>query len=385
VKKIFLNRKLFAIHSWLGLWLGIFYFLISVSGALSVFRFELNDWVYGKKMDFTIDPTKHRISYDSIFSIARSKFPGKPYYVCGFDEEYAKRPAFMSAVEHVRPELFSTTMRYKVNYINPYSGKDMLLMTSQGKNNVIDWIMGFHYTFALGEGGELFVVLLDFGLLVSIITGFFFYRKYILKVLLFKVNISFSNWRLASSGLHRTIGVWALIFNLLIFASGLYIQKKFFTEKWWAKYENTLGHQIHHIQYPLSTVSLDSLAVVACKIAPQMHFVEFSIDCGDGGVISAFGTIKESRFLAYDNSVLVNFDSSGKYLATIYQPWKQLSASEKFENINFSAFHTGWAFGKPGKIIWCIMGFTPAMLSLTGFLLYWRKRKSRLKAASKKN
>jgi uncharacterized iron-regulated membrane protein len=264
VKKIFFNRKLFAIHSWLGLWLGVFYFLISVSGSVSVFRFELNDWVYGQKMNFTTDSTKHRISYDSIFSIARRKFPGKPYYVCGFDEEYARQPAFMSAVEHVTPELFSSSMRYKVNYINPYSGKDMLLATSKGKNNVIDWIMGFHYTFALGEGGELFVALLDLCLLASITTGFIFYRKNLLKVLRFKVKISFSNWRLASSGLHRAIGVWALIFNLLIFASGLYIQKKFFTEKWWAKYTNTQGQHTHHIQYPLSTVSLDSLTVIAC-------------------------------------------------------------------------------------------------------------------------
>lgn len=379
MKKIFLNRKLFAIHSWMGLLLGFFYLLISISGAVSVFRFELNSIVYGRKMDFSNDPFKTRISYDTIFSIAKKEFPGMPYYVCGFDEVYRNQPAFYSGVMHVDPQIFAGSMQYKVNYVNPYTAEEMLKTNSTGKNNMIDWIMGFHYSFALGEGGELFVVLLDFALLASITTGFIFYRKYIVKVLLFKVKIKFTNWRIASSGLHRVIGTWALLFNLLIFLSGIYIQKKFFVDKWWDKYTKTANvneKHLHKITYPLSSVSLDSLAPVARKMAPYMHFQGFSIDCGAGGGIAAFGTKQESVFQAYDNIVTVNFDSSGKYTSTDYTPWKNYNTIDKFNDINFSLFHTGWALGIPGKIIWCMMGLTPAFLSFTGFMLWWRKKSS---------
>lgn len=297
-----------------------------------------------------------------------------PYYVCGFDEVFDNRPAYYSGVDHVAPKLFSGSMQYRVNYVNPYTAQEMLKTNSNGKNNVIDWIMGFHYSFALGEGGELFVVLLDCALLVSIITGFIFYRKYVLKVMLFKVKIKFTNWRVASSGLHRVIGTWALVFNLLIFLSGLYIQKKFFMDKWWDKYTNTANqHYAHKITYPLSTVSLDSLASIAVKHFPDMHFQGFSIDCGDGGGITAFGIKEESIFQAYDNIVTVNFDSAGKYIRTDYTAWENYKTADKFTDINFSLFHTGWALGIPGKIIWCIMGFTPAFLSITGFILWWRK------------
>ena len=382
MKKININRKLFTIHSWLGLVLGIFYLLISVSGAVSVFRFELNSLVYGNKMNYAYDATKKRVSYDTLFSMAKKDFPAMPYYVCGFDEEYNNKPGFFSGVKHVEPRPFSSSMQYKVNYVNPYTCQHILETDSKGKNNVIDWIMGFHYSFALGEGGELLVVMIDLALLFSIITGFILYRKFIVKALLFKVKIKFTNWRIASSGLHRVIGTWALLFNLLIFISGLYIQKKFFVEKWWDKYSHTVHagkHALKKIQYPLPGISLDSLATVAVKKAPFMHFQEFSINCGDGGEISAFGSVKESIFFAYDNFVLVNFDSSGKYIRTDYKPWQKLSFGEKFDNINFSALHTGWAFGKPGKIIWSIMGLTPAFLSITGFMLWRRKkRKSRI-------
>ena len=315
MKKIFLNRKLFAIHSWLGLFVGIFYLLISISGAISVFRFELNSLIYGHKANIMNEPSRKRVSYDSIFSIAKKDVPNMPYYVCGFEESYKNSPAFYSAVTHDAPKLFLGSMQYKVNYLSPYTGELMLPTNSKGKNNAIDWIMWFHYSFAFGEGGELFVVLLDLALLVSIITGFIFYRKYFFKALTFRVKIKFTNWRIASSGLHRVIGTWALLFNLLIFLSGLYIQRKFFVEKWWDKY-TTAEHHHDKISYPLSSVSLDSLKTIAIAKAPYMHFLSFGIDCANGGAISAVGTKQESIFQAYDNVVAVNFNSAGRYTGT---------------------------------------------------------------------
>ncbi len=382
MSKINLNRKLFAIHSWLGLFLGIFFLLISISGAISVFRFELNSLIYGRKMDYKLEKNRKRLSYDTIFSIAKKDFPAMPYYVCGFDEVYKNKPAFFSGVDHVEPQLFTTSMQYRVNNLNPYTGERLLEANSNGKNNIIDWIMGFHYSLAFGEGGELFVVLLDFALLASLITGFIFYRKHIIKVLTFKEKIKFSNWRLATSGLHRVVGVWALLFNFLIFGSGIYYQKKFFVEKWWDKYTHTTHeakHQHHKIQYPLSGISLDSLRTIAVKKFPSMKFDIVSVNSGEDGSITAFGTAQESMFFAYGNYALVNFDSAGRFTNTVYTPWEKLSASEKFDNINFSLFHTGWALGTVGKTIWCIMGFTPAFLSITGFLLWYRKRKTQIK------
>lgn len=387
MKKIHLNRKLFAIHSWLGLFLGFFYLLISISGAISVYRFELNSAIYGNKAGTVNEPSKKTISYDSIFSIAKKEVPGMPYYVCGFEETYKNSPAFYSAVTHVDPQLFTTSMQYKINYLDPYSGRLILPTTSEGKNNVIDWLMDFHYSFALGEGGEFFVVLLDIALLLSIITGFIFYRKYVLKTLTFRIKIKFTNWRIAASGLHRVIGTWALFFNVVIFVSGLIIQKKFFTETWWDKYTNTSTAEHHHpdkITYPLSSVSLDSLKTIAMQKAPYMHFLSFSIDCENGGGISAVGTKQESIFQAYDNMAVVNFDSAGRYVNTIHSTWKDYSAEDKFTDINFAALHTGWAFGTVGKIVWCIAGFSPAVLSLTGFMLWWRKKSGRKYPSAKR-
>ena len=371
MKKKQFKRQLFAIHSWIGLLLGIFFLLIAVSGAISVFRFDLNTMIYGSEKH---DGSTSRISYDSIFSMAQKKFPGVEYYVVGFEESYRDHPGFYSGVDHITPALLKSSMQYRVNYIDPYSGKNYLETNSSGKNNWIDWIMGFHYSFALGEGGELCIVLFDIALLVSILTGIIFYRRHLVKVLLFKEKIRFSNWRLASSGVHRYIGTWALLFNLLIFLSGLYIQKKFFTTNWWSKYGSSEIHNHKQkLTYPLSTVSLDSLKKIAAQKAAFGKFNIMSVDCGNDATITALGNVKDNMFMAYGNFVTVTFDRNGTYLHTDYKPWKDESFAEKFEDINFSAFHTGWAFGLTGKIIWCLMGFSPALLSITGFLLWWRR------------
>ena len=120
-----------------------------------------------------------------------------------------------------------------------------------------------------------------------------------------------------------------------------------------------------------SRISFDIFFSIAQKNSLGLHFM--SVDCGNDATITALGNVKDNMFMAYGNFVTVTFDRNGTYLHTDYKPWKDESFAEKFEDINFSAFHTGWAFGLTGKFIWCLMGFSPALLSITGFLLWWRR------------
>jgi uncharacterized iron-regulated membrane protein len=41
-----------------------------------------------------------------------------------------------------------------------------------------------------------------------------------------------------------------------------------------------------------------------------------------------------------------------------------------------STLHFGQFAGLLGKIVWSIGGLSPALLSLTGFALWWRRRRS---------
>lgn len=373
-KKIYFNRRMFVLHHWLGLFLGIFYLLISICGASVVFVNELTQWVYGSKMSYELQPGKKTLSYDKLYEIAKSEFPDANYYVLGSDALYPENAYFVTGIDARPHKLFTPNLRYSVNYVNPYTGKVILRTNSKGKNDFFHWLVGFHDSFQLGGGGELFVAIISIALILSIITGFIFYRKYILKVLLFKVRIKYKNKPIASSDLHQLIGTWALIINFMIFFSGFYLYKNYFTTNWWEEYTKPKTEtQISSHDSP--KISMDTLVERTNKILPEMIFESISIPKDTVDPISLIGITKEKLFLDADNYITADFYHNGTFKAKNNKKWREMSFSEKFDSINFQLLHTGWALGFFGKIIWTILGFAPAALSITGFLLWRRKKK----------
>ncbi|RYX96810.1 MAG: PepSY domain-containing protein [Comamonadaceae bacterium] len=59
-----------------------------------------------------------------------------------------------------------------------------------------------------------------------------------------------------------------------------------------------------------------------------------------------------------------------------YEPWKG-SAADVFVQLQLP-LHSGRILGMPGRIMMSAMGLIVAMLSVTGIVIWWRKRKSRL-------
>jgi len=64
----------------------------------------------------------------------------------------------------------------------------------------------------------------------------------------------------------------------------------------------------------------------------------------------------------------------GRYLGD-RQPWKG-TAADIFLQAQFPV-HSGRILGLPGRILISVMGLVTAMLSVTGVVVWWRKRASR--------
>jgi len=61
-------------------------------------------------------------------------------------------------------------------------------------------------------------------------------------------------------------------------------------------------------------------------------------------------------------------------------PWEG-TAADVFNQLQFP-LHSGRILGMPGRILMSVMGLMVAMLSVTGVVIWWRKRRARLAAAS---
>lgn len=63
-------------------------------------------------------------------------------------------------------------------------------------------------------------------------------------------------------------------------------------------------------------------------------------------------------------------------------PWQGTSA-DVFTQLQFP-LHSGRILGLPGRILMSVMGLTVAMLSITGIVIWWRKRSARVQTAARR-
>ena len=206
-----LSKRLFRIHSWLGLVSGACVLVFFVTGAILVFGVELNRW---ERPDlFKVSPQGTYQSYDALY---RSALQQRPAYFI-----YSLRYIPQKSDETIEMRIYDPKSKeYGLLSQNPYTGE---ILGESFNSTVYDILLKLHYTFYLGRVGELLAGIFALALLGSVFTGAIVYRKNIGKVLLFRVKLKLTNWRILSSGLHRILGVWALLFNVILGFSGFYM------------------------------------------------------------------------------------------------------------------------------------------------------------------
>jgi uncharacterized iron-regulated membrane protein len=198
--------------------------------------------------------------------------------------------------------------------------------------------------------------------MVSIITGCVVYRKYIFKVLLFRVPLKFKNWRTTSSGLHRIVGVWSLVFHLIIAVTAFWMLRHTFSSAHYEKKENK------YVNAPPINFSIDEMLRRVATSYPEFHPQFLTLPESDGIPSYLYGHSKGVSFFYanyYDEITVDSTSLTAKFL-------HQKTPREKFDSMMYPV-HAGVYGNFLVKIIYCVGGLTPALLAITGFVLWWRR------------
>lgn len=342
------KKKIFKWHSWLGLISGIFLLLISLSGGIILFHqpihLQLNNEV------LTIKPDQKRLSYDSLMAIVKLNY--SDYDFNGFPD-FTTDPTKAVAVS------IDQYNKYKTIYINPYSGA----ILGQPKNKFADWIYRFHYSFQIGKVGEWLAMLISLCLFGSVITGFLVYRNHIVDILLFRTKLSFKDWKVASSALHRMFGVWALVFNFIMAITGFYLMLYLFSPE----DENVAKQQDN----PKYTFSVDSAIAFAHDTLPDFTINYVKTPRGEtDSTLSVWGNLAGAWYLG-NYATNVDFNVFTKKITDITKE-KQLDGLTKTQ-LTLSTLHFGHYAGLVGEIIYLFMALFTSTISITGFLLWWKR------------
>lgn len=228
------------------------------------------------------------------------------------------------------------------------------------------WLSGFHSSFHLGKTGEWLLGSFSLIFLLSITTGLILYRENIVAVLSFKRTV------FKKGNLHQLIGVYALLFNLMIGITGFWMQRYVFKKEFYSGASYTpvlktspglfynMDSSFKHLHEPFPAF------IAAVIYFPQSKKSKTAI----------YGSINTNSFIHSKKYADVIFlDSTGNIARTAFV--KDIDASNRYDIIN-AQIHYGKYGGLPVKILYCLFGLSAGLLSITGSILWLKRKKRRL-------
>jgi uncharacterized iron-regulated membrane protein len=349
---------IFYIHSFTGLFSGLFILLMSLSGAALVFHEELDRLQYP---DIVAEKGKPVLPVDSFYQQLQIRYPRAQVSNC-------------SIVETVNDPFVITV--YDSSYMNGarsmqvfFHPQTAAIIGTRGNSsdlthNPMSWLSGFHNSFHLKKKGEWLLGFFAILFVISLLTGLVQYRRNIWPVLCFRRSA------FRKSNLHQLIGVYALLFNLVIAITGFWMQRYVFKKEFYAAetpYTRTIKPS------PPLFFGIDSALREVKKQHPLFDAYVIYFAQSMKGKTAVYGSQATNSFIHSKKFAdAVFLDSAGNIAHTAFV--NEIPGDNRYDIIN-SQIHFGRFGGWPVKLLYVVFGLSGAVLSITGSLLWWKRRK----------
>lgn len=362
------------LHLYLGLFSGAIVLILAITGACLSFQDEIRDWSANYKTVKSED--KPFITASKVKQIAQSVFPDKAIHGAVFGQK-------TEAIEVIFYE--SEPAFYQKVYLNPYSG-DVL--------HIEDYFSGF-LAFMLEGHTRLWLprsigsVLVSYGTFVFlwvIVSGLILWwpknRRHFKQSLKLKWTKRTSPKKKVLT-LHAFLGFYGSIFALLIAITGAIMGINWF---YFIVFKAAGGSKSPRFIVPPSKVvqvdstqralALDALIPKIRREIPQHQNLELHYPDSDS--LSVYvevsytpGVYYNSDYRFYDQYSLEELNPK-----SIYGVYAEADVADKVIRMAYDV-HVGAILGLFGKIVMFLASLLIAILPVTGFLIWNRRRKER--------
>ncbi|MDT7829763.1 PepSY-associated TM helix domain-containing protein [Pricia sp. S334] len=361
------KKTFFKIHSWIGINLGILFFIVCFSGTMATLSREM-DWLANPAA--RASPQNELASRNAVMVNFRQAYP---------EAEITR---------WIRPEEpYLCDILYKTEggiesyiFANPYTGK------IQGEAGITfqRFFRDFHYfLFIPFEIGHFTVLFFAFLLLVSVITALFFYKNWWRKM--FKLQTGKGVLVLFRS-LHRLVGVWSVPFTLIFSVTGIW----YFMER-----ANVAGindtadpdpQEVVDVQYEgsdlpkTSDLDYDRAIGIAERAVPQLKVGTLYVGEETGGSIYLTG---------HSDVPLVRQRANRVYIDPTTYGVLETRKATKIGTVTYlndiaDPIHFGNWGGLTTKIIWFVLGLAISSLIATGIWIAVKRKVQKRKKTKKK-
>lgn len=370
VKKVVGN-----IHLWLGLSSGLVVFVIAITGCMYAFQSEIQNLVqpyrFVEAQDMPVLPPSQ------LKTIAEKELPGKKIH----------------AVLYAKPGNASQVIFYDLDpsyyyiiYLNPYSGK-VLKVSDEDAGFFRFILMGHFYLWLPPEIGQPVVASATLIFLVMLISGLFLWWPKNKNATKQRFTIKWNaRWRRKNYDLHNVLGFYTTWIAIILAVTGLVWGFEWFARGFYqiAGGEKSLVYTEPESDTtriaPAQIPAIDRLYHKLRSENPSAQILEVHIPSPSSAIEVSINpddkTYWQTDYRYFDQYTLKELS-----VGHIYGRTAEANAADKLLRMNYD-LHTGAILGLPGKILAFFASLIVASLPVTGFYIWWGRRKKDKATAS---
>ncbi len=354
-----MKKRIWKLHSVLGLTCGLGLLVIGLTGSVLVFHKEIEHLFFGRVVASS-DPSGERLPLPQLVKSVRAAHPD--FWIAGWlpNRDPAERDiAYLKRV--------GSDDWHKLR-VDQYTG-EMVTAPLAYRDTLDGWLVELHYTFFADHAGMALTAFFALGLIALSATGFWIHRR-------FWKNLFRLRWkasaRILFSDAHKAIGIASAPLNLLLGFTGAY----------W-----NIAHLVHEagehgeeapeaVWEPLlETRPLQELIATTERAWPtfQLNYIYFPTTHDPNTYFYGYNPSRNPLHSPYGSWMGVDSRSGEVAIESdLRSAGLWANAVDAFEPLHFGDFG-----GLASKTIWCVAGLAPAGLALSGAALFWaRQRRS---------
>ncbi len=361
--------RLFTLHSWAGIVTGLLLFIVCFSGAVVVFKNEIDLWANPSLAK--LPRSEKPASLDAVLTQLQTRYPGATVETIALPD--AVNPSYFAFVrERGAPASTRTKVALRSDTGTVVGPVDSQLGQYLRMLHVFlffgpRWIVGF----------------LGVAMLVLIATGIVIHRKILAELFTQRWGRSF---RVVMSDLHKSAGIWGLGFHILIAATGAWMGLAPLFEQG-TKYltapsaltaaVKTARKAAGDAAEPVRMQSLDALYATAQQAVPGLEARYVSMRRWGTDTAEAGFTGNLSNHLA--STARVDINAATGVPKKVHDP--RTAGLWSLVNGLMEPLHFGDFGGLTLKWLYFFLGMTPAFLSISGTLIWLDARQQRRREA----
>lgn len=385
-----LKKTIGKLHLWFGLLIGSIVFFISITGALYVFKDEIES-IQRKEYMHHNEPNfqqKTKLPLRQLENLVQQQVQEKyPIHWVNIPIDRSLSYQFYYFEHNTSAwNYFDEYPVYKFAYVNPYNGK--VLQVYDEKYSFFNIVKNLHWGFLLnsewGKWATGIPVLIFVFMLISGIILWWPKNKAARKQRFWFQWKNITKWKRKNYDLHNIIGFYTSFFALIFSITGLFYAFFFIQAMIYVVFSGgkTQYPDFSHIKTtaPLAVrndTTLDKMAAKVEQLYPNAYM--FALDLGhehlDDHEHPNFEVyVRHLPNTYYKNSNLIFDENSGELLHARNPEDKDFG--EKMVNANYD-IHVGAIGGLPTKILAFIVSLLCASLPVTGFMIWYGRNKKK--------